>query len=182
MLRRLLRPLTKVMPGRHHGSVRVLVPDEKAKDRGFHDVTLIDMANADGPYVPVSNLSLLHRQWPVSVVNGMAQKQLELEQLRHACKKRYCGAHTGCCSFCRKVIKRDMARHVANYHPELAQLWRCTVSWCTQWKGTPQDCVDHIRSPHAMLTSVTAANLGKWFPPWTVFLEMWCEVLKSHVS
>ena len=39
-----------------------------------------------------------------------------------------------------------MFRHVATYHLELGQLWRCPVSWCTQWKGTPQDCIDHIRS------------------------------------
>ena len=32
------------------------------------------------------------------------------------------------------------------YHMELAQLWRCPVTWCTVWKGT--DCVDHMRRAH----------------------------------
>ena len=27
----------------------------------------------------------------------------------------------------------------------MAQLWRCPVSWCTVRKGTPKDCMDHIR-------------------------------------
>ena len=27
-----------------------------------------------------------------------------------------------------------MGWHVANYHLNLAQLWLCPVSWCTQWK------------------------------------------------
>ena len=53
-----------------------------------------------------------------------------------------------------KVIKLDMAQHVANQHLELAQLWRCPVSWCTIWKGTPQDCIDHMRLAHAVPASV----------------------------
>ena len=56
---------------------------------------------------------------------------------------------------------------MANRHLELSQLWRCPVVWCTQWKGTQQDCVYHIRLVHAVPTSVKAVNLGKWFPPWT---------------
>ena len=112
----------------------------------------------------------------------MTRRQLELEQLRHACKKRYRGTQTGLCTFCGKVIKLDMARYVANYHLELAQLWRCPVSWCTQWKDMPQDCVDHIRLAHAVPATVKAANLGRWFPPWTVSRETWREALKSTVS
>ena len=38
-----------------------------------------------------------------------------------------------------------MYRHVAKYHLDLGQLWRSPVSWCTVWKGTPQDCMDHVR-------------------------------------
>ena len=102
------------------------------------------MADAGAPYVSVNDLSILRLQWPVFVVSGMVRHQQKLEQLCHACKKRYRGVQAGLCSFCGRVIRLDMARHVANYHLELAQLWRCHVSWCTQWKGTPQDCVDHI--------------------------------------
>ena len=42
-----------------------------------------------------------------------------------------------------------MNRHVARCHLDLAQLWRCPVSsWCTVWKGAPQDLMDHVlRSP-----------------------------------
>ena len=96
-----------------------MIPDEKVGDQGFHDVTLIDMADADAPYVSVNDLSILWLLWPVFVVFGMTRHQQELEQLRHACKKRYCGVQAGLCSFCRKVIRLDMARHVANYHLEL---------------------------------------------------------------
>ena len=94
----------------------------------------------------------------------MAHQQLELEQLRYACKKRYRGTQSDVCTFCGKMIKLDMVRHVANYHLEFTQLWRCRVSWYPQWKGTPQDCVDHLHLAHAVPTTVKAANLGSGFP------------------
>ena len=115
-------------------------------------------------------------------MSGMTRHQLEMEQLRHECKKRYRGTQTGLCTFCGKVIRLDLARHVANYHLELAQLWRCLVFWCTIWKSTPQDCGDHIRLAHAVPAMVKAANLGRWFPPWTVSRDKWCEAVHSSVS
>ena len=50
----------------------------------------------------------------------------------------------GRCSYCRRNIVHDMARHVSTYHLDWRQLWRCQVSWCSQWKGTPQDCIFFI--------------------------------------
>ena len=85
----------KVLKGRAQESVRVLIPDTKGTDREFHDVTLIDMADMDGPVVPVGDLCLLLRQWPLSVVSGMSRKQTDLELVRHECKLRFCGARTG---------------------------------------------------------------------------------------
>ena len=29
----------------------------------------------------------------------------------------------------------DLGKHIAFYHLELAQLWRCPVMWCMVWKG-----------------------------------------------
>ena len=46
----------------------------------------------------------------------------------------------------------------------------------------PQDCVDHIRLAHAVPATEKAANLGRWFPPWTVSRDKWCEALNSSVS
>ena len=56
------------------------------------------------------------------------------------------------------------------------------MSWCTQWKGTPQDCIDHIRKKHSVPDSVKAANLGRWFSPWTVTRVTWHKALKPQVS
>ena len=116
------------------------------------------------------------------VVSRMTRHQLELEQMRHDCKKQYRGTQTGLCTFCGKVIRLDLARHVAKYHLQLTQLWQCPVSWCAIWKGTPQDCVDHICLANAVPATVKAANVGGWFPPWTVSRDKWCEALKSSVS
>ena len=111
----------------------------------------------------------------------MFRRQKDLEMLRHVCKQRFRGARTGCCPYCGTVIKHDMARHVASFHLDLALLWQCPVSWCTQWKGTPQDCIDHIRKKHSVPDSVKAVNLGRWFPPWTVTREAWHKALKPQV-
>ena len=140
-------------------------------DSGFQNVTLVDMADVVGPPVAMGDLSLLRRQWPVSVVSGIVQKQMELELLHHAWKQCFRGMQTGCFPYCGMNIKHDMARHVSSFHLDLAQLWRCPVSWYTQWKDTPQDCVDHIRKKHSVNDSVKAANLGRWFPSWTVTRE-----------
>ena len=58
-------------------SVRVLIPDANAGASGFHDNTLVDMADVAGPPVSVGDLGLLRWQWPVSVVSGMSQRQTE---------------------------------------------------------------------------------------------------------
>ena len=48
-----------VMTGRDIRSGQTLVPDRKVLDRGFHDVTLVDVNHVDGPEVPVAELDTL---------------------------------------------------------------------------------------------------------------------------
>ena len=140
--------LTRVLPGRAQKSVRVLVPDARAKPRGFHDVTLVDMTNVAGPAVLTADMSHLRRQWPTSLLTGMTRRQTDLELLRRECKCRFRDMQSGVCTYCRRHIMHDMARHVSMYHLDLGQLWWCPVLWCSYWKGTPQDCIDHIRLRH----------------------------------
>ena len=172
----------KVLLGRDSRSVRALVPDPRMNDRGFHEVTLVNMGDTAAPDVSVTDLSLLRLQWPVSIVNSLSWLQQELEQLRKESKQCYRDTRAAGCSFCGKWIKLDMNRHVVNYHLNLAQLWCCPVSGCTVWKGTPQDCMDHLRVAHAVPAAVKSANLGKWFPPWTVRRQTWTDTLKPSNS
>ena len=72
---------------------------------------------------------------------------------------------------------------MANNHLDLAQLWRCPVSWCTVWKGTPQDCINHLRLAHAVPAAVKkTGNLGRWFPPWTVRRQTCTDALEPSNS
>ena len=89
---------------------------------------------------------------------------------------------SGVCTTCGKHIQQNLGRHVALYHMELAQLWRCPVTWCTVWKGTVQDCGDHMRRAHDIPPLVKAANLARWFPPWTVTREQWSSMTRPAVS
>ena len=45
-----------------HPNVRVLIPDKKELDQGFHDVTLLDMADELEPAIPLGDLGLLQLQ------------------------------------------------------------------------------------------------------------------------
>ena len=67
-----------------------------------------------------------------------------------------------------------MYRHVAHCHIDLAQLWRCPVSWCTVWKGTPHDLIDHVRGTHNV-----PGRSRMLFPPWTVTRQVYTDSLTS---
>ena len=75
-----------------------------------------------------------------------------------------------------------MYRHVSTFHLDLGQLWRCPVSWCTVWKGTPQDCMDHVPGAHDVPSDVKSASLDRFFPPWTVPRQIWADALKPYHS
>ena len=61
-------------------------------------------------------------------------------------------------------------------------IWRCPVPWCTVWKGTSQDCMDHMRKAHNTPVVVKAGNLARWFPPWTVTRKQWHSMSRPSVS
>ena len=86
------------------------------------------------------------------------------------------------CTHCGKHIQMDLGKHIAFYHLELAQLWRCPVMWCTVWKETAQDCIDYMRRTHKVPLSVMATNLSKFFPAWTVTREQWADMMMPSIS
>ena len=65
--------------------------------------------------------------------------QVELEHMRKECRDRFGGSSSSMCPTCNKYIQVNLGKHVALYHLDLAQLWRCPVDWCPVWKGTSQD-------------------------------------------
>ena len=126
---------------------------------------LHDMEEEDLPFVATSELSYLRRVWPKTLFMFMSRYQHDLERMRKECKERFGCTQSGNCTHCGRYIQRDLDKHIALYHLELAQLWRCPVLWCTVRKGTAQDCIDHMRRTHDVPLTVKAANLARYFPP-----------------
>ena len=155
-----------LLQGRDPHSIRVL-------DQNFHDVTIVDMGDLPESHMSMSDLAELIHKWPPAVINHMMWRQRELEQMRKVAKIMFRQKHPTPCTFCGTIIKNDMYRHVARRHLELAQLWRCPVSWCTIWKGTPQDLMDHIREGHNVPGEIRKVSLEMLFPPWTNASCMW---------
>ena len=119
-----------------------------------------------------------------SEIDNRAGKTFEVELYVpcKAAKIKYRQKHPAPCTFCGTIIKCDMYRHVARRHLELAQLWRCPVSWCTVWRGTPQDLMDHIRDAHNMPGEFRKVSLEMLFPPWTVTRQVYAESLTAQHS
>ena len=86
-------------------------------------------------------------------------------------KKRFRQTRSSICVYCGTWIKCDMYRHVAKFHLDLAQLWRCPVSWCTAWKGTPHDCMDHIWGAHDVPWVDKSASIEQFVPPFPLHVR-----------
>ena len=172
-----LRPsaaVAKVMSVRDSQCIRVVTPNDHV-ECGYHEILLHDMGEEELPFVALSELDNLRRIWPQALF-ARYQQDLERRQASFGCTQ------SGNCTHCGKHIQMDLGNHIAFYHLELAQLWRCPVMWCTVWKGTAQDCIDHMRRAHKVPLSVKAANLGKYFPARTVTREQWADMLMPSIS
>ena len=97
--------------------------------------------------------------------------------MRAAAKQRFRQSRPSSCVYCGIWIKCDMYRHVARFHLDLAQLWRCTV-----WKGTPNDCMDHVRGAHDVPWDVKSASLEQFLPQGTVRRQVWSDSMKPQHS
>ena len=173
-----LRPsaeVCKVMTVPNSHCVSVVTPDEHVSN-GFHEILIHDMERENWPLVTLSDIGCLRLDWLKDLFTFVGRYQCELEQMRK---------HAGNASDIRhseKYIQVNLGKHVALYHLDLAQLWRCPVPWCTVWKGTSQDCVDHMKKAHDTPVFVKVGNLARWFPPWTVTREQWHSMSRPSVS
>ena len=71
-------------------------------ERGFHDVTIVDMGDLPEPSVSLDDLSLLRLQWPVMVLRSMVRLQQDLDMVCAAAKKWFRNSRPGDCSYCGK--------------------------------------------------------------------------------
>ena len=174
--------MSRIMKGRDCRSVRFVVPDVHLVDRGFHDVTVVDMGDDREPTIVLQDMTRLRELWPVEVFDQMKSRQQDLELMRKSAKKNYQQVRPMPCRFCGKVIRVDMYRHVARLHLDLVQLWRCPIAWCTTWKGSPQDCLEHVRSGHDAPWVEKTASIERYAPPWTVSRQLWMDSLRIEHS
>ena len=127
-----LRPsaaVCKVMTIHDSNCIRIVTPDEHVPT-GFHEILIYDMGLEEWPKVPMSEIGCLRLDWPKELFNFVGRYQLELEHMRKECRDRFEGISSGTCPTCEKFIQVNLGRHVALYHLDLAQLWRCPVGWC----------------------------------------------------
>ena len=81
--------VSRIMTGRDSRSVRFVVPDGRVVDRGYHDVTVVDMEEEREPMVVLRDMTRLRELWPVEVFDHMKWYQQDLELLRKSAKKEY---------------------------------------------------------------------------------------------
>ena len=160
----------------------MLIPDSRGLDQNFHDVTVVDMDDLPESHISITELSNFANKWPPVVINDMRWRQPELDEMRRVARVQYRKKQPAPCDFCGILIRCDMFQHVARCHLDLAQLWRCPVSWCTAWKGTPQDLMDHVRNAHNVPERVQDIRLETLVPPWTVTRQVYTESLTSRHS
>ena len=156
---------SRVLQGRDARSVRVLVPDCWGLDQNFHDVTIVDMGDLPESHVSLPELSDLIHKWPPEVINHMGWQQRELEVMRAAAKVTYRQRRPS-----RFVASSSSVTCIGTWRAVIWTWPSCggAVSWCTVWKGTPQDLMDHIRRAHNVPGEIKSASLEKYLPLWTV--------------
>ena len=102
---------------------------------------------------------------PSSLFADMNKCQVGMESLCQECKREFDSEFGGTCPHCGIHVMANLSRHIIDFHLELGQLWRCPVEWCLVWKGTAQECMDHLPVRHQTDTSVKIKTLDQYFPP-----------------
>ena len=171
--------VSRILQGRDSRSVRFLVPDARGLDQNFHDVTIVDMDDERELMVTPADMTRLRELWLPEIFNHMRWFQQDLELVRKSAKREFSQLRPMPCKLCGKVIQVDMYRHVARLHLDLVQLWRCPIAWCTTWKGSPHDCLEHLRNGHDVPWISKTASIA---PPWTVRRELWTDSLRVELS
>ena len=110
----------KIMLIPNNRCIRVVIPDDHVGTGGFHEVLIHYMADADAPFVAVSELGYLRLDWPKAIFSFMGRHQVDLEDLCHECRERFSHVQSGLCTHCGKYIRQDLGRHVASFHLDLS--------------------------------------------------------------
>ena len=182
-------PVTRMLPGASQCDLRLLIPDARIGQDGFHDVmieNLIGISTWRSRHVSPSDVIGLRQRWPQVVFQVMRERCVELEDLR---RKAYAGLQPayrytgrGYCPVCEIKTEHSLDSHMMCHHLDLGQLWRCPVEWCAVWKGSIRECRDHFNEKHSGSETLDFDKVSKSFPAWTVTRDFWERAQKPEIS
>ena len=165
------KPVTRMMPGSSPRELRLMLPDDKLGNDGFHDVIIENLSGTptwQSSYVSPAEVTWLRRQWPKAVFDTLRRRASDVERLRRDAPKRadkaFCYRGPGYCGVCDKRIYLALDAHMIACYLELGQLWRCPVTWCAVWKGSGRACLEHLAEKHGGSTLEIKTNVAQFFP------------------
>ena len=149
------KPITRMLPGSGPCDFRLLLPDVRLGNTGFHDIVIENLLGTSvwrSRHVTPADIIGLRQRWPKAVFQVMRERQTELEDLRRKAftsdQPAYCYAGRGYCPVCQTKSDEGLDTHMMCHHLALGQLWRCPVEWCAVWKGSVRECRDHFSDKH----------------------------------
>ena len=122
-------PVTRMLPGSSPCDLRLLIPDTKIGQDGFHDVVienLIGTATWRSRHVSPSDVIALRRRWPQAVFQVMKKRSVELRRQAYAGLQtayRYTGR--GYCPVCDIRTEHSLDSHMMCYHLDWSSGARC---------------------------------------------------------
>ena len=120
--------------------------------------------------VSAADLPRLKQQWLSSLLTDMTRHQVDMESLYYVgvANASLAAAALGTAPI---VISMSTPAYPVTSWP-FTWLWVSSVPWCSVWKGTAQDCVEHLHLRHH----------ADSFPPWTVTCAAWTAAWGPKVS
>ena len=84
------KPVTRMLPGSSPCERRLMLPDEKLGNDGFHDVINENLSGTPtwrSSYVSPAEVTSLRRQWPKAVFDTLRRRTSDVERLRRDAPK-----------------------------------------------------------------------------------------------
>ena len=79
------KPVTRMLPSSSPCELRLMLPDDKLGNDGFHDVIIENLSGTPtwrSSYVSLAEVTTLRRQWPKAVFDTLRRRATDIERLR----------------------------------------------------------------------------------------------------
>ena len=85
------KPVTRMLPGSSPCELRLMLPDDRLDNDGFHDIIIENLSGTPtwrSSHVSLADVSSLRRQWPKVVFNTLRRHASDVERLCRDAPKR----------------------------------------------------------------------------------------------